>query len=649
MAPRPGAASSASAPARGRTRWASARTLPPARAAKDQAASERVHRHNAPRPPTFERHHAATPSPEPVSDDVDALLFRVEVSDDADDAVCPVLLTDFLGIAMAGMDVDAAAGVKGVPTKPRRAPRAYTSPLVASAEASASSGTDSQLQSLAILNPSGRLSPSFLNNVAGASMKQADTVVAGWPAPPSAAKLVKAQWRGDRPPMRRTASDHAVPLSAGAGAGAATAGRDQPYLDPPTTSPDVRPNITYASLIQQAIESSPNKQCTLNDIYRFIQTRHAYYRNCKNNFWKNSIRHNLTALKYFVKVPRSDDGYYKSTIWAIDRDALQAMQAERAAPRPFLNSAASSPMLSSRSSPAMPPLAAPAATNVTAAANTTAGFAAGGRSAGAPAGHAPSDPPCASCLAAATAAAAAAQQQQQHQRAAAMAAAGAATYNSLHHAHHLPADAGPNAFDELFLTLDDDDHGSDPSESYMTLADLPHDGAEGPHPIAAAPAGALHRRRDGSTVPPLAVPGTGTATAPPTMPAATEFTGAPSAASFLLLTSPRTPMSAMGGLDASSLSMHFGLFSPRPNPLATEPLMSWALMSPRQTPATAAFGFDEMTAQGHGGLLTTGATTTVAAGTKTAAMQAARDDTPPSATLRSPEVDSVVPDQANMR
>ena len=582
-----------------------------------------------------------------MDDGVDALLFRVA---DPDDAVCPELLTDFPRIAMAGMDVDAAAGAKGVPIKPRRAPRAYTSPLEAGAEASASGGAESPSPSLAILNPAGRLSPSFLTNVAGAAMKEADTVVAGWPAPPqSAAKFVKAQWRGDRPPMRRTASDHAVPVSA---SGAGAAGRDQPYLDPPTTSPDVRPNITYASLIQQAIESSPNKQCTLNDIYRFIQTRHAYYRNCKNNFWKNSIRHNLTALKYFVKVPRSDDGYYKSTIWAIDRDALQAMQAERAAPRPFLSSAASSPMLSSRSSPAMPPLPAPTTT-----ASTTAGFAAGGHSAGAPAGHAPSDPPCASCLAAATAAAAAAQQQQQQQqqqqRAAAMAAAGAASYHAHHHAHHLPADAGPNAFDELFLTLgDDEDHGSDPSETYMTLADLPHDGADGPRPSAAAPAGALHRRRDGTAVPPLAVPGTGAAAAaaaPPTMPAATEFTGAPSAASFLLLASPRTPMSAMGGLDASSLSMHFGLFSPRPNPLATEPLMSWALMSPRQTPATAAFGFDEVSAQGHGGLLTTGATATAAAGIKAAAMQAARDDTPPSATLRSPEVDSVVPDQANMR
>ena len=90
---------------------------------------------------------------------------------------------------------------------------------------------------------------------------------------------------------------------------------------------ELRPAVTYASLIQQAIEASANQQCTLNDIYRWIQQRYPYYRNCKNNFWKNSIRHNLTALKYFVKVTRITDGFHKTTSWTLDRSQLPSTAA----------------------------------------------------------------------------------------------------------------------------------------------------------------------------------------------------------------------------------------------------------------------------------------------------------------------------------
>ena len=67
-----------------------------------------------------------------------------------------------------------------------------------------------------------------------------------------------------------------------------------------------KPKMSYAQLICEAILHSKDHQLTLAEIYAEIHRRHPYYL-LENKNWQNSIRHNLTLNKCFVKVPRSSN------------------------------------------------------------------------------------------------------------------------------------------------------------------------------------------------------------------------------------------------------------------------------------------------------------------------------------------------------
>ena len=92
-------------------------------------------------------------------------------------------------------------------------------------------------------------------------------------------------------------------------------------LPDPDEMPEVdddgtKPSHSYATLIAMAILRASNRRLTLAQIYKWISDHFKFYRASETG-WQNSIRHNLSLNKAFVKQERPKDDPGKGNYWAI--------------------------------------------------------------------------------------------------------------------------------------------------------------------------------------------------------------------------------------------------------------------------------------------------------------------------------------------
>ncbi|XP_004710361.1 forkhead box protein M1 isoform X2 [Echinops telfairi] len=79
-----------------------------------------------------------------------------------------------------------------------------------------------------------------------------------------------------------------------------------------------RPPYSYMAMIQFAINSTERKRMTLKDIYTWIEDHFPYFKHIAKPGWKNSIRHNLSLHKMFVRETSANG---KVSFWTIHPSA----------------------------------------------------------------------------------------------------------------------------------------------------------------------------------------------------------------------------------------------------------------------------------------------------------------------------------------
>ncbi|KAJ6171647.1 hypothetical protein N7470_000714 [Penicillium chermesinum] len=91
----------------------------------------------------------------------------------------------------------------------------------------------------------------------------------------------------------------------------------EPHEMPTIEDDGSKPPYSYATLIGMSILRAPNRRLTLAQIYKWISDTFTYYKNSDAG-WQNSIRHNLSLNKAFIKQERPKDDPGKGNYWAIE-------------------------------------------------------------------------------------------------------------------------------------------------------------------------------------------------------------------------------------------------------------------------------------------------------------------------------------------
>ncbi|KXJ94224.1 fork head domain-domain-containing protein [Microdochium bolleyi] len=89
-----------------------------------------------------------------------------------------------------------------------------------------------------------------------------------------------------------------------------------------------KPNHSYAQLIGMAILRAPQRRLTLAQIYKWISDSYSFYK-ADDAGWQNSIRHNLSLNKAFIKQERPKDDPGKGNYWAVEPGMEQQFTKEK--------------------------------------------------------------------------------------------------------------------------------------------------------------------------------------------------------------------------------------------------------------------------------------------------------------------------------
>lgn len=115
---------------------------------------------------------------------------------------------------------------------------------------------------------------------------------------------------------------------------------------PPIVDDGSKPGHSYAQLIGMAILRSPQRRLTLAQIYKWISDSFTFY-SAQDAGWQNSIRHNLSLNKHFIKQERPKDDPGKGNYWAIEPGMEHLFMKEKPSRKPAAT-AENVPVMSTR-------------------------------------------------------------------------------------------------------------------------------------------------------------------------------------------------------------------------------------------------------------------------------------------------------------